>query len=196
MTLGGHALSLDPAAASGTAPDDEDDLFESIRRKGDGLSETGDERGPSMRELLTKSSFALSAGRSEDDPPGAPVGWTMWGRAVASGFSGRPASDLETNGDVFTGFLGADTRLRRDLLAGVALAHSQGDMGYRLKGESGTVDATLTSVFPYGHWMPREDLGLWAMLGADGARRGWRTRPARREPRSGCGWRRWDGARG
>ena len=166
VTLGGHALPLGPAATPETAADDEEDLFESIRRTRDGLSETGDERSPSMRELLTESSFALSVGRSEDDPPGAPVGWTMWGRAVASGFSGRPASDLETKGDVFTGFLGADTRLRRDLLAGVALARSRGDMGYRLTGEDGTVDATLTSVFPYGHWTPREDLGLWALLGA------------------------------
>ena len=66
---------------------------------------------------------------------------------------------------MFTGLLGADTRPRRDLLTGVALARSEGDMGYRLTGEDGTVDATLTSVFPYGHWKPREDLGLWAMLG-------------------------------
>ena len=166
VTLGGHALSLDSAAASGTVADDEGDLFESAHRTTDGLSETGDERSLSMQELLTESSFALSVGRSEDDPPGASVGWTIWGQAVTSGFSGRPARELETNGDVLTGFLGADARLRRDLMAGVALARSQGDMNYRLKGEDGAVDATLTSVFPYGHWAPREDLGVWAMLGA------------------------------
>ena len=39
-------------------------------------------------------------------------------------------------------------------------------MGYRLTGEDSTVDATLTSVFPYAHWTPREDLDLWGMLGA------------------------------
>ena len=100
VTLSGHALSLDPATASGTAADDGDeDLFESIHRKRDGLLEAGDARSSSLRELLTASSFSLSAGRSEDDPPGAaPAGWTMWGRAATSRFSGRPASDLETEG--------------------------------------------------------------------------------------------------
>ena len=168
VTLGGRELSLDPASASGTAVagGDGEDWLGGLDRQWDGLSEAGDEDRPSARELLTASSFTLSVGGPEDDLPGGPVGWTIWGRAAASGFSSRPASDLETQGDVLTGFLGADTRVGENLLAGVALARSRADMGYRLKGEDGEVDATMTSAFPYAHWTLREDLDLWAMLGA------------------------------
>ena len=220
MTLGGRTLSLDPAAAPGTAAADahghgpdhnyshghghghHDGPFGSLHRDdGGGRSQMGGTRDSSTRELLTESSFVWSAGRSEDDPPDTPAGWTMWGRAVTTGFSGRPETDLDTDGDVFTGLLGADVRPRPDLLAGVALARSHADMSYRLKGRKGKVDAALTSVFPYAHWTPRDDVNLWAMLGAGSGEARLRddagtARPAIGMRMAALGWRKALGAAG
>ena len=153
VTLAGQELSFDRAApvAAGAGRD--------ARGPAAGRAD----REMTTRELISESSFALSWGAPDDTEPDL---WTVWGQAGTDRSSGRPENDLEIGGDVFTGFLGVETRTHPDLLIGVALARSQGDMNYRLAGEQGLVDATLTSMFPYGHWTPVEGLGLWAMAGA------------------------------
>ena len=64
-----------------------------------------------------------------------------------------------------SGYVGLDTRLRSDLLAGVALSHNEGKMSYELEGERGKVDATLTGVLPYGRWTPGGGLSVWGLAG-------------------------------
>ena len=85
----------------------------------------------------------------------AAAAWMLWGRGTASGFDGNPKDDFRMDGNVFTGYLGLDYRLQSNVLLGVAVAHSQGDM-----------DFTLTSVLPYAHWSPRPGLGAWGLFGA------------------------------
>ena len=91
----------------------------------------------------------------------------MWGWDTAGGPDGRPKADFSMDGDVFTGYLGLDYRLQPNVLLGLAVAHSQGDMDYETRGiTKGDVDLTLTSVLPYAHWSPRPGLGVWGLFGA------------------------------
>ena len=98
---------------------------------------------------------------------GAEVAWTLWGRGTASGFDGRPKDDFSMDGNVFTGYLGLDYRLQPNVLLGLAVAHSQGDVDYETRDVTkGDVDITLTSVLLYAHWSPRPGLGVWGLFGA------------------------------
>ena len=96
------------------------------------------------REVVSGSSFAVTFGEVEEAGSGGAGGWTVWGRTGRSEFSGRPEGGLSAKGDVSSGYVGLDTRLRSDLLAGVALSYSEGEMSYELEGERGKVDAALT----------------------------------------------------
>ena len=71
------------------------------------------------------------------------------------------------DGNVFTDYLGLDYRLQPNVLLGLAVAHSQGDVDYETTDVTkGDVDLTLTSVLPYAHWSPRPGLGVWGLFGA------------------------------
>ena len=159
VTLGGHALSLAAAGAGGEEP------FEAAK-EARGLADDDDNDGlgpATLRELAAQSAFTLSLG---EPAGGGARAWTFWGRAGTADFANRAAADLETDGAVFTGFLGADVRLRRNFLAGVSVSRSKGDMGYRLAEERAAVEATLTGVFPYAHWQASAGVGVWALAGA------------------------------
>ena len=64
------------------------------------------------------------------------------------------------DGNVFTDYLGSDYRLQPNVLLGLAVAHSRGDVDYEATDVTkGAVDLTLTSVLPYAHWRPRSARG-------------------------------------
>ena len=70
------------------------------------------------------------------------------------------------DGDVYSGYLGLDYRVRPDVLLGLAVAHSRGDVDYASAGVTkGELDVELTSVLPYAHWAPRPGLRVWGLLG-------------------------------
>ena len=144
-------------------------------------------RRVSGAELMSQSEFEIPLSREPlPDAPSEPAGvpeesgsavdtaaraeaaaWTLWGRGTASGFNGRPKDDFSMAGDVFTGYLGLDYRLQPNVLLGLAVAHSRGDVDYETTDVTkGDVDVTLTSVLPYAHWTPRPGLGVWGLLGA------------------------------
>ena len=101
------------------------------------------------------------------DPAAQAAAWTLWGRGTASGFNGKPKADFSMDGNVFTGYLGVDYRLQPNVLLGLAVAHSQGDVDYETTDVTkGDVDITLTSILPYAHWSPRPGLGVWGLFGA------------------------------
>ena len=61
--------------------------------------------------------------------------------------------------------LGADFS-RDALLAGVMLSHSRGEGGYRSDADGGgTIESTLTALFPYGRYALSERLSVWGMAG-------------------------------
>ena len=124
-------------------------------------------------EVLAQSEFEIPLSRAAAVQPGetaaqaAAAAWTLWGRGTASGFDGEPKADFRMDGNVFTGYLGLDYRLQSNVLLGLAVAHSQGDVDYEARDViEGDVDITLTSVLPYAHWSPRPDLGVWGVFGA------------------------------
>ena len=126
------------------------------------------EKAPSLavtgRELLLGSAFSLSSGNE----PGA-ARWGAWGRFATSSFDGEEDGVI-LGGDVTTAFLGADVASGR-WLGGVALGLSEGDGPFTLTGErestrnNGTVESTLTAVYPYLRFSATERLDLWAMGG-------------------------------
>ena len=159
-TLGGRTLTLDSLKGSVNLTSLEEEL-----RYLDRLDY--DEWRLSARDFLAGTAFNLSLGRNglasgNASDPCSP--WSVWGRGAFSEFEGSDGTD----GEVFTGYVGADLRMSSSMLLGVALSHSAGDMDYSLDATPaipGEVDANLTSVLPYAHWSPIESMGLWGMLG-------------------------------
>ena len=72
------------------------------------------------------------------------------------------------DGDVTTGLVGFDAEWERGL-AGIMLSHSSGDGSYRLdpaKGEdAGTVESSLTGVYPYARVDLNAKVSAWALAG-------------------------------
>ena len=159
-TLGGRTLTLDSLKGSVNLTSLEEEL-----RYLDRLDY--DEWRLSARDFLAGTAFNLSLGRNglasgNASDPCSP--WSVWGRGAFSEFEGSDGTD----GEVFTGYVGADLRMSSSMLLGVALSHSAGDIDYSLDATPaipGEVDANLTSVLPYAHWSPIESMGLWGMLG-------------------------------
>ena len=132
------------------------------------------ERSLTGRELLLGSSFVLNlSGDGEGGAAAAGTRWTAWGRASSSRFDGE-ADGLVLDGDVTTFTLGADAA-QGGWLAGVAVALSEGEGGFRDHDDtgdrnhpdrgSGTLESTLTSVHPYARLEVSERLSLWGLLG-------------------------------
>ena len=119
----------------------------------------------STSELLSGSSFQLSQGGG--DGAAGTGSWGLWGQGARTAFESRK-NDLSMEGDVLSGYMGMDFRMREDVLAGIALSYGKGDTDYSFSGASGTagkIETTLTSVHPYAHWSPQAGLGLWATAG-------------------------------
>ena len=127
-------------------------------------AEEAPSRALTGRELLLGSAFSLSAGGEL----GAPR-WSAWGRVATGNFAGEE-DGVTLSGDVTSAFLGADVASGR-WLGGVALGLSEGDGPFTLTGErestrnNGTVESTLTAVYPYLRFSATERLDLWAMGG-------------------------------
>ena len=123
------------------------------------------------RELLTGSSFALSAETAGKDLV------SLWGRTAVSRFDGREG-ELTVDGEVVTGMLGTDWTRGSGAgawSAGLIVSHSAGEGGYRgapaagdggsRSGASGKVEAVLSSLFPWGRHALTERLEAWGAAG-------------------------------
>ena len=137
----------------------------------------------SRRNLLSQSSFQLSFGGGggaasfdsdadslDTSPPQAAAsraGWTLWGQASAGEFEGVPDDGFSLEGRTRSAYAGLDYRFGSGLLLGLAGSRSgmESDFESGING-AGSVDARLTSLYPYLHWSPREGLGLWGTAGA------------------------------
>ena len=118
------------------------------------------------RDFLTGTSFALTGGTAQ-------TGFgSLWGRGALSRFDGRE-DELTLDGEVASAMLGADWTLGRGM-AGLAVARSRGEGGYRASSRSarnrapagsGEVETTLTGLYPYGRYAVDERLTVWGVLG-------------------------------
>ena len=118
------------------------------------------------RELLSRSSFQLSLGdegEGEADGSGADS-LVLWGRGSRSWSAGRLDPAVATQGEVLSGQLGLELRVREDTLLGVMLSGSTGEVEF--DGElNAEVETELVGVHPYAQWSPRQGLRMWAMVG-------------------------------
>ena len=161
VTLAGERMR-----GGGTNPEARDEAPARVRLQAmSGWLRGGTDEAPSgsrsatLRELLTGSSFALTA--QDDGGSGSVV--SLWGRSAASGFGGREG-DLSLDGEVVSGMLGTDWR-RGPWTAGLLISHSSGDGSYRSVGGGGTVESGLTGVYPYGRYEVKPRLSAWGVAG-------------------------------
>ena len=121
-----------------------------------------EDRTPSPAQALGGTSFVLPLGLDEEAE--APARMTLWGRGVWKYLSG--ATDrLVWDGSRRGAQLGIDTRLREDVLAGVALSWFDGGFEYDGDGLSGEYANRMTSVHPWAAWSAFDGLDLWASIG-------------------------------
>ena len=131
---------------------------------GDGARAGLGSRAVTGRDLLTGSSFALTA----EAKAGGLV--SLWGRGAYSRFDGRDG-DLTLSGEVTSAMLGADWTREPESgsgkgawTAGLLVSRSEGTGSYRGQGE-GKVSSTLTGVWPYGRYAVSDRVTLWGAAG-------------------------------
>ena len=114
-------------------------------------------------ELLSRSAFNMPLNHMDKGNR-----WTLWGRGAASGFSGNPSAIRRMTSDGFSGYIGIDYQARTNVLIGLALTHSVGDLNYKSRDKVTLVpiDFGITSVLPYAHYQVHPRLGVWGLLGA------------------------------
>ena len=118
-------------------------------------------RGLTGREMLTSSSFTLTADTAGRENPGA-----LWGRGAVSSFDGRTGG-FGLDGEVVSVILGID-RTKGPAVVGVALGHSRGEGAYRsADGEAahGEIATTLIGIYPYARYEVNERLSVWGVGG-------------------------------
>ena len=143
-----------------------------------GFGTPGDDGGPGFRtraltgrDFVLGTSFALTGGTAEGGGFAS-----LWGRGAIAGFDGREG-ELTVDGEVTTGFLGADWASDPGSgsgagrwMAGLALGHSTGSGGWRSGGACdvncvGGIEAVLTGLYPYAGVDLTDRLSLWAAAG-------------------------------
>ena len=99
---------------------------------------------------------------------------------------------MTTDGDVVTGMLGFDAEWPR-VLAGLLLAHSEGDGTYSLSDGSdrGTMESALTGVYPYARLRLGGRLSVWGLAGVGSGDLSLMRQDEPSTPIWRCGWERW-----
>ncbi|MDD9826753.1 MAG: autotransporter outer membrane beta-barrel domain-containing protein, partial [Deltaproteobacteria bacterium] len=125
---------------------------------------------PSLAKLVNDSAFNFSlAGWNWTDYSNM----TLWGSGGVTLLKGSPViggAKLDYEGDSTAFFIGGENYLRSDVLAGVALGFSLGDLdftdhaasGYTL---TGGVESEMVSIHPYASWWLAPDVNVWLSLG-------------------------------
>ena len=157
VSVGGISLIGEP----GKLPVENDDPFalpEWTTRSG--LETDGDDI--TANDLLLGSAFHLSSGSGQGEGPA----YTAWGRVARSGFEAE-VDDVTMNGDVTSALIGFDAEWER-LLAGVMVSQSSGEGAYRLDSEEsdGTVESSLTGIYPYAQLELNAKVSAWVLAGA------------------------------
>ena len=122
-------------------------------------------RNVSAKDVLARSAFELPLSRTD----GGVAGTTLWGRGMASNFSGSPDTGFSMDGDLYSGYVGLDYRFDPKVMMGLAVSHTFGEVDYEVTRPTNRtkvgLDLQLTSVLPYARWQPYAGLGVWGMFG-------------------------------
>ena len=153
--------AISGSSSSATNLLDLSDLDRLLRSSGQVL---GDD-AMSLERFLHGSSFVLPLGGAGGGAPGLAV----WGSGDYRELSDGQDSGVDWSGDVLSFHLGADTRLRPDLLVGFSVSRSFGSFDYTDRTDpltvSGDYETRMTSVHPYVNWSLREGLDVWTTVG-------------------------------
>ena len=161
LNVAGQRIGDGPALTPSGARDAEAGL----EALSDWLSSSVDEEGSSgfatraasRHDLLTGSSFAFTGGTPESDAG------TLWGRGAVSRFHGQEGA-VALDGDVVSALAGLDWT-RGSVTAGLVVSHSRGDGGFRSSSDGGTVESTLTGLYPWGRYALSDRLSAWGVAG-------------------------------
>ena len=161
LSVAGQRIGGDPAPVPGEARDAAagfEALTDWLRS---GVDEEGSSgfttRAASRHDLLTGSSFAFTGGTPESGAG------TLWGRGAVSRFHGQEGT-VALDGDVVSALAGLDWT-RGSATAGLVVSHSQGEGGYRSPSDGGTVESTLTGLYPWGRYALSDRLSVWGVAG-------------------------------
>ena len=163
VTIGGQSIGVSELFEGADTP-----VFEDLRQWAEGdendRAEWRDEgRAVTSREILLGSSFHLSAGNGAEGG----TAFAAWGEVATGGFE-ADVDDVRMDGEVTTGMIGIDAEWDQ-LLAGVMLSRSEGDGSYRLSAalgnDGGTVESSLTGVYPYLRLEMGEGVSAWGLAG-------------------------------
>ena len=154
--FGGRAAASFSLAGGSTVPD-------ALRSNAQAIADGA----LTLEDVLAGSSFLLPLS-ADDGGKGGPGGAVLWGGGERQALEGTDPA-LAWDGAVTTGRIGIDTRLRGDLLAGLALSRSVGAFDYT-DGTGpapvrGSYESRMTGVHPYLGWKSPQGLGLWGALG-------------------------------
>ena len=125
-----------------------------------GALAVGGGSSPKLRDLLPGASFVLPLGATE----GGGKAVSVWGRGDWTDLEGSE-SGVDWDGEVWSAHVGADLRLRPDLLAGAAVSYSESDLDAETDGMRSVYETRLTSVSPYVAWLFEDGSSLWASVG-------------------------------
>ena len=120
-----------------------------------------------LHDMVGRSAFVLPLNQAGD----LVKGLTLWGGGDYRAIGGN-GDATDWDGALFSARLGADARVRNNLLTGAALSWTQGDFEYGALADDPTAgggDYTLrmTSLTPYVGWsvVPAGGLDVWATAG-------------------------------
>ena len=151
--------------APGLEPQAEDDDPFGLPEWAKNAEREADARTITGEDIRLRSAFHLSSGG--DGTHGGGPAFTAWGRVATGGFEAEE-DGVTMDGDVTTGLVGFDAEWER-ALAGIMLSQSSGDGSYRLdpaKGDdAGTVESSLTGVYPYARVDLNRQVSAWALAG-------------------------------
>ena len=151
--------------APGLEPQAEDDDPFGLPEWAKNAEREADARTITAEDIRLRSAFHLSSGG--DGTHGGGPAFTAWGRVATGGFEAEE-DGVTMDGDVTTGLVGFDAEWER-ALAGIMLSQSSGDGSYRLdpaKGDdAGTVESSLTGVYPYARVDLDAKVSAWALAG-------------------------------
>ena len=161
LSVAGQRIGGGPAPAPSGARDAEaglEALSDWLRSSVDEDVNSGfASRAVSSHELLTGSSFAFTGGTPESGVA------TLWGRGAVTGFDGREGT-VSLDGDVVSALAGLDWTRERTT-AGLVVSHSRGDGAYSSPSDAGTVESTLTGLYPWGRYALNDRLSVWGVAG-------------------------------
>ncbi len=119
------------------------------------------ENGGDMKKLLAGSGFSMPIkGGGGGDGIGQT---TLWASGEYAELSGTSAA-VDWSGDLLGFHVGADAKVRPNLLLGLSISRLSSDLAYETAAGGGDYDLDMTSVHPYLAWSAGA-LDLWASVG-------------------------------